>query len=225
VLDACRRVGRPNRAGHNPWGSWNPVLAQIPQEQSSRHIFAAKKLPSREAAAVYRTPPIECPRRVLERERTAASMRREQAPNPRDPLYFETVTTRPIDFHSFRRVFNTALAEARNASRARTERMRAQRSAGGLGGSGRAPPKRIPRISDAGTEPRQEARRNEAQVISRIPSIQCRRRESLFSVRSPASWTEYREARRPPVGEGMSLSKSAGEGSRTPDLARMKRPL
>jgi hypothetical protein len=34
------------------------------------------------------------------------------APNPRDPLYFETAMTLPVDFHSFRRAFNTALAEA-----------------------------------------------------------------------------------------------------------------
>jgi Phage integrase family len=34
------------------------------------------------------------------------------APNPRDPLYFETSTTLPVDFHSFRRAFNTALAGA-----------------------------------------------------------------------------------------------------------------
>ena len=34
------------------------------------------------------------------------------APNPLDPLYFETGTTMPVDFHSFRRAFNTALAEA-----------------------------------------------------------------------------------------------------------------
>jgi hypothetical protein len=34
------------------------------------------------------------------------------APSPRDPLYFETATTLPVDFHSFRRAFSTALAEA-----------------------------------------------------------------------------------------------------------------
>jgi hypothetical protein len=34
------------------------------------------------------------------------------ASNPHDPLYFETETTMPVDFHSFRRAFNTALAEA-----------------------------------------------------------------------------------------------------------------
>ncbi len=34
------------------------------------------------------------------------------SPNPGDPLYFETATTLPVDFHSFRRAFNTALAGA-----------------------------------------------------------------------------------------------------------------
>ena len=34
------------------------------------------------------------------------------SPNPADPLYHETATTLPVDFHSFRRAFNTALAEA-----------------------------------------------------------------------------------------------------------------
>ncbi len=34
------------------------------------------------------------------------------APDPRDPLYFETPVSLPVDFHSFRRAFNTALADA-----------------------------------------------------------------------------------------------------------------
>jgi hypothetical protein len=33
-------------------------------------------------------------------------------PNPADPLYYETATTLPVDLHSFRRAFNTALVEA-----------------------------------------------------------------------------------------------------------------
>lgn len=33
-------------------------------------------------------------------------------PAPSDPLFHETATTLPVDFHSFRRAFNTALAEA-----------------------------------------------------------------------------------------------------------------
>jgi hypothetical protein len=40
---------------------------------------------------------------------------------------------------------------------------------GGLGRSGRAPPKRIPSTLDAETEPSPEARRSEAQVVLRIP--------------------------------------------------------
>jgi hypothetical protein len=32
------------------------------------------------------------------------------AANPRDPLYFETESMMPVDFLSFRRAFNTALA-------------------------------------------------------------------------------------------------------------------
>jgi hypothetical protein len=43
------------------------------------------------------------------------------APNPRDPLYFETETTPPVDFHSFRRAFSTALAEAGGQRAARDE--------------------------------------------------------------------------------------------------------
>jgi integrase len=38
--------------------------------------------------------------------------RKRILPNPNDPLFHETATTLPVDFHSFRRAFNTALAEA-----------------------------------------------------------------------------------------------------------------
>src|SRR5580700_4765888 len=34
------------------------------------------------------------------------------APSPRDPLYLETATTLPVDSHSFRRAFASALAQA-----------------------------------------------------------------------------------------------------------------
>jgi integrase len=30
----------------------------------------------------------------------------------RDPLFYETTVTKPVDFHSFRRAFSTALADA-----------------------------------------------------------------------------------------------------------------
>jgi hypothetical protein len=68
------------------------------------------------------------------------------------------------------------------------------------------------------------------------PIKQCRRRESLFAVRSPrsrtslrvrAKRTEYSNDRRPTTAKGprSGPKHSAGGGSRTPDLARMKRPL
>ena len=65
-------------------------------------------------AGVWRRPPIEVPA-TKPGMRTDLGMRVEGvkvAPNPGDPLYFETATTLPVDFHSFRRAFNTALAEA-----------------------------------------------------------------------------------------------------------------
>jgi hypothetical protein len=33
-------------------------------------------------------------------------------PNPADPIYFDTLVSRRVDFHSFRRAYNTALAGA-----------------------------------------------------------------------------------------------------------------
>jgi hypothetical protein len=65
-------------------------------------------------ARVWRTSPIEVPA-TSPGKRTDLGRRAEGtklAPNPRDPLYYETATTLPVDFHSFRRAFNTALAEA-----------------------------------------------------------------------------------------------------------------
>ena len=65
-------------------------------------------------AGVLRLPPVEVPA-TRSGTRTDLGQRAEGtkiAPNPRDPLYFETATTLPVDFHSFRRAFSTALAEA-----------------------------------------------------------------------------------------------------------------
>jgi integrase len=65
-------------------------------------------------AGVVRLPPVEVPatkpgaRTDLGKQVDGTKL----APNPRDPLYFETAGTLPVDFHSFRRAFNTALAEA-----------------------------------------------------------------------------------------------------------------
>jgi integrase len=65
-------------------------------------------------AGIVRATPIEVPatgsgmRTDLGKQRKGTKL----APNPRDPLYFETANTLPVDFHSFRRAFSTALAQA-----------------------------------------------------------------------------------------------------------------
>jgi integrase len=67
------------------------------------------------AAGVVRLPPVEVPY-VKPGTRTdlgkVSTQPTRMAPNPYDPLYFETATSLPVDFHSFRRAFNTALADA-----------------------------------------------------------------------------------------------------------------
>lgn len=65
-------------------------------------------------SGIFRMPPIQVPK-TSSGTRTDLGRRAEGtklSPNPHDPLYFETATTLPVDFHSFRRAFNTALAEA-----------------------------------------------------------------------------------------------------------------
>jgi integrase len=77
--------------------------------------FAARLRRNLFAAGVVRMPPVEVPF-VKPGTRTDLGKKSPQAtrlaPNPRDPLYNETATTLPVDFHSFRRAYNTALAEA-----------------------------------------------------------------------------------------------------------------
>jgi integrase len=65
-------------------------------------------------AGVWRARPIEVPATASGTRTDLGKQARgsQLAPNPRDPLYFETETTLPVDFHSFRRAFSTALAEA-----------------------------------------------------------------------------------------------------------------
>jgi integrase len=65
-------------------------------------------------AGVYRMPPVEVPA-TKPGQRTDLGKPvegKKLAPNPRDPLYFETATTLPVDWHSFRRAFASALADA-----------------------------------------------------------------------------------------------------------------
>ena len=65
-------------------------------------------------AGIFRMSPIEV---AATRSGTRTDLGKQAegtklAPNPLDPLYFETATTLPVDFHSFRRAFASALAEA-----------------------------------------------------------------------------------------------------------------
>jgi len=65
-------------------------------------------------AGVYRMKPIEVPatRRGQRTDLAKPVEGTKLAPNPRDPLYFETAATLPCDWHSFRRAFASALAGA-----------------------------------------------------------------------------------------------------------------
>ena len=65
-------------------------------------------------AGVYRLPPVEVPLKKagMRADLGKAPVGTMPAPNPHDPLYFETASTLPVDFHSFRRAFASALAES-----------------------------------------------------------------------------------------------------------------
>ncbi len=65
-------------------------------------------------AAIFREPPIEVPatRKGMRSDLGQKALGTTLAPNPRDPLYFETEVSLPVDFHSFRRAFASGLAEA-----------------------------------------------------------------------------------------------------------------
>ena len=103
------RAGRPAAVPSFPCGgqargqgegAWEQL-----RERLRRDLFRA---------GIVRMAPVEVPART-QGMRTDLGKRTDRtmlAPNPRDPLYFETPTSLPVDFHSFRRAFNTALADA-----------------------------------------------------------------------------------------------------------------
>ena len=143
------------------------------------------------------------------------------SPNPRDPLYFETATTLPVDFHSFRRAFNTALAEAGvNVQHAmhlashsdpkaharyvmRTAAMRA------------IPDAALPRLPGALPLGDHDDRTEDADVASPAKAP------------GPARIVTVRDDSTPRIDIAAKILSDyrAGGGNRTPDLARMKRPL
>jgi integrase len=169
-------------------------------------------------AGVYRMPPVEVPATSpgtrTDRGKQAEGTR--LAPNPRDPLYYETTTTRPVDFHSFRRAFNTALAEAGvNVQHAMhlashsdpkvharyVMSTRAMRT---------VPDAALPRLP---LGPLAEAPARDDSTLAEVA-----RRVGIVSARDDSPYM-------PAFSAEILSNFGAGEGSRTPDLARMKRPL
>ena len=103
-----------------------PALAPLIDKQElarSLRVCQAKKTSNSYAkrlrrdlfkAGVWRLPPIEvrATKPGMRRDLGKVAKGTKLAPNPLDPLYFPTASTLPVDFHSFRRAFSTALAEA-----------------------------------------------------------------------------------------------------------------
>ncbi len=104
------------RAGKPDSGAVFPVRTGKRAGQAKRpsNSYADRLRRDLFRAGVYRVAPIEVaatkPGQRTDLGKSVAGTK--QAPNPADPLYYETATTLPVDFHSFRRAFNTALAEA-----------------------------------------------------------------------------------------------------------------
>src|SRR5580704_11293234 len=168
-------------------------------------------------ARVYRMPPIEVPATSpgTRTDRGKHADGTKQAPNPRDPLYFETATTRPVDFHSFRRAFNTALAEAGvNVQHAMHLASHSDAKVHARYVMSTAAMRAIPSaaLPQLPVGPLAEAIARDDSHVPKAPAT-----SRIVTARDVSA-----VARRVPP-EILS-SFGAGEGSRTPDLARMKRP-
>jgi integrase len=104
------------RAGTPESGPVFPVRTGKRAGEAKRPLNSYAKRLGRELfrAGVVRLTPIEVPaiQRGWRRDLGKAPSGTKLAPHPSDPLYFDTGTTLAVDFHSFRRAFNTALAEA-----------------------------------------------------------------------------------------------------------------
>jgi integrase len=104
------------RAGSPAAGAVFPVRKgkRAGERKARANSYAGRLRRDLFRAGVVRLAPVEVPLR-RQGQRTDLGKRPEGtmlAPNPRDPLYFETPASLPVDFHSFRRAFNTALAGA-----------------------------------------------------------------------------------------------------------------
>jgi len=104
------------RAGKPESGPVFPVCIgdRAGQVKSASNSYAKRLRRDLFHAGVYRMTPIMVPAtsKGTRTDRGKTANGTKPAPNPRDPLYFATATTLPVDFHSFRRAFASALAEA-----------------------------------------------------------------------------------------------------------------
>ncbi len=113
--------------------------ARKPRAQS----FAGRLRRNLLAAGIVRMPPVEVRKTIKVGQKRTPREVVQLAPNPRDPLYNDTTTTLRVDFHSFRRAFSTALAEADvNVQQACSSRNRMNPARRALLGPARAPDRR-----------------------------------------------------------------------------------
>ncbi len=160
-------------------------------------------------ADVFRLAPHEVVREVRKGRGTNVRTVRELAPDPHDPLYFETASTLPVDFHSFRRAFASALADAGvNVQHAM--------------------------ILSAHSDPKVHARYVMRTVaMQAVPDAALPPLAMVELTETPKTppWREGKDTVRVysatlPVVAARKLNDYRAEGgNRTPDLARMKRPL
>ena len=108
--DSWERAGEPERGPVFP----ARVGKRAGQAKRPANSYADRLRRDLFRAGVCRLPPVQvpAPKPGQRTDLGKAAGGTKLAADPRDPLYFETATTLPVDFHSFRRAFNTALAEA-----------------------------------------------------------------------------------------------------------------
>jgi integrase len=109
LRDWWERAGRPSSGPVFPVR----VGARAGERKAKGNSYAERLRRDLFRARIVRLAPVEVP---LKKQGSRSDLGKPTgtmlAPNPADPLYFETETSQPVDFHSFRRAFNTALAAA-----------------------------------------------------------------------------------------------------------------
>jgi hypothetical protein len=128
VLDVAETANAPERVKEYADASLAQRVAQgvgmAPKERRNFELYALDAIGCMPLCASRAVPRRHCSDAAGRRARDEAGHAHvlsgpaegtQLAPNPGDPSYFETSTTLPVDFHSFRRPFNAALAAAGHA--------------------------------------------------------------------------------------------------------------